>query len=310
MKPILFRAKLEFEWNFEDIEGERRLKCPSQLPVEFGPFCLKRSPNAEFYLEELGWINSSPLKVSHPDHDYPVSLLYVETRIQVRKGYHPEGVADETFEQLEAMLRLFQEGDVSLHRHFTTFQLEEEKPKWVIFLRPQPIKPEPAPLYHRGPYKLDDETLQRFIGFFDCYWDIIDQKQQPICNALYRFSSSYERRTLGDRLMDLVIALEALFGDKNGGDSLTYKIGLRCSSFLYPPGEARNRAFKAVKKVYGDRSAIVHGERIDSRYTGEEVDQLEEQVRGSIAKFMEQHKKGYRITSGQELDELLFFKKE
>ena len=110
--------------------------------------------------------------------------------------------------------------------------------------------------------------------------------------------------------MELVIALEALFGDRGKGDGLAYKIALRCSSFLYLPGEAREKAFRTIKKVYDDRSAIVHGGKIDSRYTSSEVDQLEDHVRRSIIKFLEQYKKDRRISTGEELDKLLFFRKQ
>ncbi len=301
-ETYLFRAKLEFNWDFDEVDSKRRLLYPSQLPTDFGPFLIDHSPNAEFYLEELGWNVRSSRK--SPDYNYPVTLLYVDTQIQVKKGYDPEGIADETFEQLEALLRLFQKGDVYIRRHLV-FEIRQEQPSLVFFLRPQPIKPAPATLYPRDSYKLDDATLQRFIAFFNDYSDIINQKQQPISNALFRFSSSYEQRTLGDRLLELVMTLEALFGSR--GDSLTYKIALRCSSFLYPPGEERREAFEAIKKVYDDRSAIVHGEKIDSKYTSEEMDQLEQYVRRSITTFLEQFKKGNRISSGEELDKLLFF---
>ena len=182
---------------------------------------------------------------------------------------------------------------------------KDRTPKLALFLRHLPPKAKPATLYRRGAYRLDDETLGKFIDFFNRYWDIIHQKPQPLYNAMSRFSSSYEKRTLADRLVELVIALEALFGDRS--NSLTYKIAIRCSSLLYPPGETRVKVFKAIKKVYADRSAIVHGERLDSKYSDEEIDQLEDYIRRSILNFLEQYTKGNLITSSEELDQLLFF---
>jgi len=212
-------------------------------------------------------------------------------------------------EQLEAMLRLFQQGDISLRRHYYhTWQIKEGKPKSVIFLsarRSRPPKPEPATLYRRKPYKLEDETLHGFIEFFNSYWDIINQKHQPIYNALYRFNSSYERRTLSDRLIELMIGMEALFGDEA---YQRYKIPLRCACMLYPPGEERKQAFTTIKQFYDERSAIIHGGRLelDSNSKGK-VDQFEEHTRRSILKFLEHYKDGCPITSGAQLDDLLFF---
>lgn len=302
----LIRAKFEFEWDSEKGEDKESLRRLT-LPIEFGPFRLDWSPNSGFYLMDLGWIEPDSKGNSYPDWEYPVSLLYVESETEVHSGQHPESAADDILEQLEAMLRLFQEGDVYLRRHEHMWHFKERIPEPAIFFRYRPLKSEPATLYSRGAYKLDDETLGKFIGFSNCYWDIIHQKPQPLYNAVYRFSSSYEKRTLADRLVELVITLEALFGD--GSDSLTYKIALRCSSLLYPPGETRKEVFKAIKKVYADRSAIVHGKRLDSKYSNEEIGRLEDYIRRSMLKFLEQYKKGNPITSGEELDELLFFEK-
>ncbi|OGO03226.1 MAG: hypothetical protein A2Y59_04925 [Chloroflexi bacterium RBG_13_52_14] len=309
-ETYLVRAKLDLNLSFEE---NWESTVPKGLPVGFGPFVLDQSPNKSFYLERLGLIDSVLMEGLRPDDNYPISILYVELMLKMEKaemGESPEHIADEMFEQLETILRLFQEGNVFLRRHYYhTWQLEDDGRREVIFLWPIPEKPEPATLYHRGLYTLDDKTLQQFIVFFNCYWDIIHGKHQPIYNALSRFNSSYEKRNLGDRLIDLIVALEALFGDRGGGDSLTYKVALRCSSFLYPPGEARAEAFKAIKKIYGDRSAMIHGEKINSRYTSKEIDQLEEQVRRSITAFLEMYRKGHKIKSGEDLDELLFFGK-
>ena len=301
-ETYLVRAELEFGWDFEKGEDEKSPKTLKQLPIEFGPFRLDWSPNSEFYLMDLGWLEPDYKGDSHPDWEYPVSLLYIETKVE---GQHPERAADDILELLEAMLRLFQEGDVYLRRHEHMWNLKDGTPEVVISIRHRPIKSEPATLYRRGAYRMDDETLGKFIDFFNCYWNIIHQKPQPLYNAMSRFSSSYEKRTLADRLVELVIALEALFGDRS--DSLTYKIALRCSSLLYPPGETRKKVFKAIKEVYADRSAIVHGGRLDSKYSNEKIDQLEDYIRRSIPKFLEQYKKGNPLTSGEELDELLFF---
>ncbi len=305
-ETYLVRAKLEFSWEFEEEESQQSIKVPKQLPVNFGPFCLDRSPNAKFYLMNLGLIDEVLMEGLNPDRDYPISLLFIELKIQTERGQQPEYEADDILEQLEAMLRLFQEGDVALRRHYYhTWRIKEGNPKPVIFLSSRPPKPEPATLYPRKPYKLEDEALHGFIEFFNSYWDIINQKHQPIYNALYRFNSSYERRTLSDRLIELMIGMEALFGDK---EYQRYKIPLRCACMLYPPGKVRKQAFATIKKFYDERSAIIHGGKLELGPNSKgEVDQFEEYTRRSILKFLEVHKDGCPITSGAQLDDLLFF---
>ena len=300
-ETYLFRAKLEFEW----AEGFKR--SPQPLPVRFGPFKLDESPNYELYLEERGY-EFGAKEGKQPKWEYPVSLLYVESEIIVKAGEYPEYAADQTFEQLEGMLRLFQEGHIYLRRHPHLWHLEEGVPKPEFFFVPQPIKPEPATLYERRPYRLDDETLGEFVDFFNSYWDVLRRESGRLRNALHRFSASCEARTLADRLTELVIALDALFGD--GADSLAYKIALRCASLLYPPGEARERAFKTIKKVYGERSELLHGAKLDTKFPPEEICQLEGDVRRAIVKFFNEHKAGRPINKVEELDRLLFFEEK
>jgi len=198
-----------------------------------------------------------------------------------------------------------------LRRH-RVWCLENRVPSLYISSRLQlsQVKADPTTLYNRNEYELNEETLTKFIEFFDSYWDIIHQKPQPLWNALFRFSSSYEKRTLADRLVDLMIAMEALFGD-NG--ELTYKISLRSACMLYPAGEARERAFDTIKKLYEERSKIVHGKTLNSRSDNKRISQFEDYVRNSIIKFLHLYRDGHlstsSILSGEELDRLIFFSK-
>jgi len=307
-KTYLFRAKLEFDWGFQEADIEKPPTPPVKLPVQLGPFRLDRSPNYGLYLEECGWSGPLNEKENITSHEYPISILYVEVKVTVPKGNSPIVVADDMFEQLEAMFRLFQKGDLFLRRHLGQgWEVKDDRPQLVFFLMAEPAKPDPNALYCRGPYRLDDEILQGFTAFFNRYWDIIHTKHQPIYNALWRFNANFERSSAAARLLELVIALEALFGDSS--DSLAYKVALRCSSFLYPPSEERMKVFQQIKRVYGDRSKIVHGDRLEVNYTQEEMDYLENIVRISICKFLEHYKKGNSINSPERLDEMLFFGK-
>ena len=102
MKKYLLRAKLEFGWDFKE-EGRRQmLRRPERLPASIGPFTLDQSPNAEFYLADLGWIEPDRIRQDHPDWKFPVSLLYVECRVDVLEPVHPHTLADETLEALDS----------------------------------------------------------------------------------------------------------------------------------------------------------------------------------------------------------------
>jgi len=102
-----------------------------------------------------------------------------------------------------------------------------------------------------------------------------------------------------------MIAMEALFAVK---DYHRYKIPLRCACMLYPPGKERKEAFTTIKEFYDKRSIIIHGGKLElDRESLAKVDQFEDYARKSIVKFLELHKKGNSITSGAQLDDMLFF---
>ncbi len=108
---------------------------------------------------------------------------------------------------------------------------------------------------------------------------------------LSRFSSSTERADLADRLVDMIIVLEALFSE--AGET-SYKVAARSAAFTYPPGEARLQAFKRVQGFYNVRNAILHG-RTPKNLTAENVDALQDHVRRILVKLLDhlRHGKGY-----------------
>ena len=293
MTEYLVRAKLEFKFAFENRGTRKHLRSPDSLPIWIGDFKLDQSPNIEFYLDELGLIEPDATRQEHTD--YPVSLLYVERRLQVADKDNPRAKADEAFESLECLLRLFQQpGGISVRRNHYMPRVEGQELKDTIFFGGPPIKPVTATLYKRPPYPLDDDVLSKFIQFFNEYWAVL-QNDPPAypTTGLTRFNSSYERRNLADRLLDLVIAMEALFGDgKSGG--IAHKVATQCACSLHPPEKERLGVIDLIKKSYVERNKIVHGGQREQRskepvqllISEAEVDKLEDIVRKSLIKFL------------------------
>ena len=313
-KTYMFRAGLETAFYVESVKGRMQgFSIPKRLPIEFGPFHLDRSPNAEFYMAGLGYGDLPPdiesLDGPPPNQDYPNSVLYVETSIDVEDREDPEAPADDIFEDLESMLRSFQIGNVSLRRNLSIgADFGSGDLMWFAFVVSRPIKPKTEPLYYRRPYLIDDDILDAFKQYFSHYWKTVCRKPRRIYTALRRFSSSYEERGSPDRLLELIIALESLFGGKGG--STTYKVALRASCFLYPSGKDRQEAFGKIKRAYDDRSRLIHGDRLHPRYTDEEIDVIEDLLREAINRFLEYDVNGFRLSSEEDLDNVLFFKNQ
>ncbi|MDO8635819.1 MAG: HEPN domain-containing protein, partial [Dehalococcoidia bacterium] len=148
------------------------------------------------------------------------------------------------------------------------------------------------------------DMLAKFKDFYNQYFDIIKSKEMPLYIAINRFSSSYDKRTLADKLVDLMIAMEALLGSQT---EITYKIALRFAYLLYPPSEDRKDAFRRIKKVYSERSKLVHGDRLEPKYTETQVDNFEDEVRRLIIKVLELNSQGIVLDSEEKIDNFLFF---
>jgi hypothetical protein len=90
--------------------------------------------------------------------------------------------------------------------------------------------------------------------------------------ALRRFRDSYDRHwpTSPELLLDIAIALEALFLNDGEDKELRFRLSLRVARLLEPPGTARIAIFKAVRQLYDLRSKVAHGADLQS---GSEKDQ-------------------------------------
>jgi len=301
MAKYLARGKVEHEFAVLDKKGIH-VNFPEKLPITIGEFRIARSPNFEHYLRELGWIAAK--QSNKPDWEYPMSYLYVETVFDIEDKGDPFDKADNILEQLEAMFRLYHTGGIYIRLH-DVWHINEDKRERMVIFRVAPDRPEPPRIGLQGDYPLNDEVLIGFQTYFSKYWGIVSGRQKNLWSAIYRFNSSYERRTIEDRLVELMIAMEAIYSDK---EYHRYKIPLRCSCLLFPPGEERKGNFKFIKDLYDDRSKLLHGGITDlPGVTTFEVNRFEDLVRRSIQKFMDIFKEGKPIPDGPQLDDILFF---
>lgn len=77
--------------------------------------------------------------------------------------------------------------------------------------------------------------------------------------ALGRFSMSYKLQTWLENMVDLTIALEALFGPEDNKE-LSHRIALRCAWLLnVDENVTNNRIYNQVRTMYDIRSSVVHG---------------------------------------------------
>jgi Apea-like HEPN len=76
--------------------------------------------------------------------------------------------------------------------------------------------------------------------------------------AVSRFTSTTERQSPTDRLIDASIGLENLFL-QGTNDELSFRLALRAAWLLGQSANERREIFGELKKVYDSRSRVVHG---------------------------------------------------
>jgi hypothetical protein len=92
-------------------------------------------------------------------------------------------------------------------------------------------------------------------------WQLLEEGAASYSFAIRRFNFAFERGLIADRIVDLVIAAEALFLADVGNDrgELTFRSSLRAAKFIKQTGLSELEVFRIMRKAYAARSAIVHG---------------------------------------------------
>ncbi|MBK8873672.1 MAG: hypothetical protein IPN13_07030 [Bacteroidetes bacterium] len=85
--------------------------------------------------------------------------------------------------------------------------------------------------------------------------------QMNVQVAIDRLNNAFLRRHIDDSILDITIALEALFIESKENSEVTHKLSFRAAILckLFPiESLTPYQVFKACKRIYGFRSAIVH----------------------------------------------------
>jgi hypothetical protein len=118
------------------------------------------------------------------------------------------------------------------------------------------------------------------LAEFSKFWEKIENSSMNTV-ALRRFSYSYGRENVEDKLIDLMIALEALFlqGEKAGASSGLI-ISIACSALIGKTKVEREQIRKRIDSAYNLRNKIVHGIEFNrfkkDKNTGANIDILQE----------------------------------
>jgi len=191
---------------------------------------------------------------------------------------------------LLAALRLFRAGSIQLGPQIQSYWLRnwfKRNTIWgdIFYLEPRSIS------------GMDEGVLNTSGALdFKRFWHRFRRTRptKALRIAVLRFDLAYRNEDPEERLIDYVVALEALYtGDIQ---ELAYKLALRAAFFLGKTKEDRNNIFHILKKAYAVRSQIVHGQEPKDEFilqTGRILDiyglvkEVEEILRQSIKKLID-----------------------
>lgn len=123
--------------------------------------------------------------------------------------------------------------------------------------RSYPGRFQPEILYSN---QVEDQWLESFAEFWKTLQSQGVKSRKFLDIALRRFGYAHERHRIEDKIVDLLIAAEALFlCDGSYVGELRYRLSLRAALFLTSKDEDRRTIFRWMKAAYDLRSAVAHG---------------------------------------------------
>jgi hypothetical protein len=131
---------------------------------------------------------------------------------------------------------------------------------------------------------LHASEAQEFSDFWESFAHTDTEKPSPLSMAIRRFDYAQERQRLEDRLVDYMVAFEALFFKEGEAGEFRHKLAVRTARLLRHSLDNRQTVAKEMGRFYQLRSAVVHGENVE--LSDEFIVTVENYLRESINIFL------------------------
>jgi len=165
---------------------------------------------------------------------------------------------------------------------------------------------------HGGKFELAEGEVPRFLKL----WCTLEEGAADLAFSIRRFNLAFDRELLDDRIVDLVIAAEALFlsdlGKQDRGE-IRFRFALRAAKFIKHPNHSEQDIFRIMRQAYGARSAIVHGGSPQETHLPDNksaslqtfIDAIEELVRLGLCKALLMKEERKQMRQAAYWDDLL-----
>lgn len=150
--------------------------------------------------------------------------------------------------------------------------------------------------YWGSGYALTGPEVEAFKDFWKSFSEIDLEQRAQVGIAISRFNYAYERQGLEDKLIDYMIAFEALFFKTGEWGEYRHKLGVRVARLLAKEYDDRKAIAKEMMEFYDARSKVVHGEKTSLKSGF--VEKVEQYLRESIMHFI-------RLAQTTDYDEII-----
>jgi hypothetical protein len=233
----------------------------------------------EHFLDSAKWSSSLP-------YLHIIGLRYViELRNNEKKVFDDDDRRNmertdstETIDRLITVLRLFKEGIFGVNA--IRGKCDLDIPVLGIGTRSGLS----FKYFHGKTYNLSQNEIPEFKNLWQLMYKADLSADKSLHLAIRRFNYAYERDRYEDKLMDYMIAFEALFFKRGEVGEFAHKLASRVSHLLKDNFDDRKDVFNGMKDFYKKRGDVVHGEdtTIDQTF----VNNVEEYLRQSIKIFL------------------------
>lgn len=108
-------------------------------------------------------------------------------------------------------------------------------------------------------YVISDDLEEEFIEFWTDMNENIEDPPESYRVAIEKFSNSFNRENLNDRLLDSVIALEAIYLKSSENQEMSYRLSQRGALLLANDKSEALDIQSTLSDSYNKRSRLVHG---------------------------------------------------
>jgi hypothetical protein len=116
--------------------------------------------------------------------------------------------------------------------------------------------------FESQPHMLEGEKIKDLESIFNLSKDVEWERTTPWRLAVDRLDDAMFKVECGspDAILDIMIGIEGLFVEQSSRQECSHKVATRLARFLSIDRDQRFQIFKAVKRLYGVRSTLAHGQ--------------------------------------------------